>query len=829
MKPLRSIRRRLCLAAVAGGLFLGSASGQAPFGPPRPGAAPDGMPAPALPAPGAEEDGGKSSIFARAKISDAPVEIWVKEYAAHTGRTLLQGPGLPSAMISLHIPDGVELTLDEYLHAIESVLSMHGIALLRVRDKFLKVVPNAKAIQEAPPITVARSDDKPPDSDELVSQMISLKHINIAEAQKSIDFLKHPHGQVQLFERINSMLVTDSQANINRILEIIGYVDQPAESREEPIIVPIYNAKASEIKQKLEEIIADHQAAQKQQSTTPRARQSGPPGVVRPTLPGVIRAKAESAPEVTREELIEMAERGALRGNVKIVADDRTNTLIFITRPENMQFFEKIVEVLDVPTEPDITVRVLRLEYADAKSVETTLNSLIGGAKSDKAGGDTRAVAARGEGEAGRSAALREFVRQRQDGAAPAEPGKSKIGELSAENIKILADERTNALIVMAAPSDMLAILEIIRDMDIMLSQVMIEAVIIQVDLDDNVSSGVQWVQRSIIAYQREQNGSRDPIGAFAGSAGAGRTARDATSLTSLGAWSSTAGLTAYFTHFGLNMDAVLSMLASDSRTQVLSAPVIVTTDNTEATLTSSSQKYFLKGSTVDQFGNVRPETEIRDIGLDLTVTPHINEQRNVMMEIDQKVSDEGAPQTISEELGEFPTTVTRSFKASIAVRDRESIVLGGLVRNSRQTSRSGVPLLQRIPLLGWLFRSSSDRDQRAEVVVFVTPYVLDTPEDIAAESERRKESLNIEGLWLRSWSGSRLADPPDADAAGERREERFGVRGVRGDLRRAPAEESGPAPESEAAPKGELDPATIEFMRLQEERVEENVTEVEP
>jgi len=826
MNPLRSTHHRLCLAAAAGILLLGAASGQAPFGPPRPGAGPAAMPP--LPSPGGGEAATESALFARAKISDAPVDLWIKEYAAHTGRTLLQGPGLPSTTISLHIPDGVELTLDEYLHAIESVLSMHGIALLRIGDKFLKVVPNAKAIQEAPPITMARPDDKPPDSDELVSQMIALKHIDIAEAQKSIDFLKHPHGQVQLFERINSILITDSQANVNRIVEIIGYVDQPAESREEPIVVPIYNAKASEIKQKLEEIIADHQATQKQ-SSAPRAKQTGQPGVVRPTLPGVIRAKAQDQPEATKQELIEMAERGALRGNIKIVADDRTNTLIFITRPENMQFFEKIVEVLDVPTEPDITVRVIRLEYADAKSVEATLNSLIGGTKSEKAGGDGRTVAARGEGEAGRSAALREFVRQRQESTEPAAPGKSKIGELSAENIKILADERTNALIIMAAPSDMLAILEIIRDMDIMLSQVMIEAVIIQVDLDDNVSSGVQWVQRSLIAYQRRQNGSRDPIGAFAGSAGAGRTARDATTLSSLGAWSSTAGLTAYFTHFGLNMDAVLNMLASDSRTQVLSAPVIVTTDNTEAVLTSSSQKYFLKGSTVDQFGNVRPETEIRDIGLDLTVTPHINEQRNVMMEIDQKVSDEGAPQTISEELGEFPTTVTRSFKASIAVRDRESIVLGGLVRNSRQTSRSGVPLLQRIPLLGWLFRSSSDRDQRAEVVVFVTPYVLDTPEDIAAESERRKESLNIEGLWLRSWSGSRLADPPDADAAGERREERFGVRGVRGDLRRAPAEESGPAPESEAAPKGELDPATIEFMRLQEERVEENVTEVEP
>jgi general secretion pathway protein D len=215
-----------------------------------------------------------------------------------------------------------------------------------------------------------------------------------------------------------------------------------------------------------------------------------------------------------------------------------------------------------------------------------------------------------------------------------------------------------------------------------------------------------------------------------------------------------------YFRHFGLSLDAIVNMLQSDSRTQILSSPVIVTEDNTEAVLSSSAQKYFLKGSTVDQFGNVRPETEIRDIGLDLTVKPHINEQGAVMMEISQKVSDEGAPQKISDELGEFPTTQTRSFKASITVQNGETIVLGGLVRKSRLRSNAGIPLLSSIPLFGRLFSAKSDSKSRSEVVVFVTPYVLNTGEQIREESARRKEALDIKGLWRRGWSGSRLADP---------------------------------------------------------------------
>ena len=208
-----------------------------------------------------------------------------------------------------------------------------------------------------------------------------------------------------------------------------------------------------------------------------------------------------------------------------------------------------------------------------------------------------------------------------------------------------------------------------------------------------------------------------------------------------------------------MGLDAIVTMLKSDTRTRILSSPVIVTTDNTEAVLSSSQQKYFLKGSTVDQFGNVRPETEIKDIGLDLKVTPHINERGAVMMEITQSLSDEGAPQVIAE-LGEFPTTQTRNFEASITVQDRETIVLGGLVRNSRVKTRTGVPIVGSIPLVGRLFRSDSSSVARSEVVVFITPYVVDTPDDISGESARRKEALNVQGLWPSEWSGSKLGKP---------------------------------------------------------------------
>jgi type II secretory pathway component GspD/PulD (secretin) len=204
-------------------------------------------------------------------------------------------------------------------------------------------------------------------------------------------------------------------------------------------------------------------------------------------------------------------------------------------------------------------------------------------------------------------------------------------------------------------------------------------------------------------------------------------------------------------------------MVKTDTRTHILSTPVIVTTDNTEGKISSSQEKYFLKGNTVDQWGNSRPETEIKPIGLEMTVTPHINKSRNVMMEITQEVSDAGTDQPI-EGLGSWPTTMKRSFVASIAVKDRETIVLGGLVRNYKKKEKSMVPLLGEIPLLGRLFRYDTENDTRSEVVVFITPYVMDTPGEIADESGRRKDSLNISDIWQKGWSASKLATDPGGE-----------------------------------------------------------------
>ncbi len=714
------------------------------------------------------------------KFNAAPLEQVLQFYSDLTGRTLLQAPSI-NATVTLRSQS--ELTIPEAMQAIKTVLSMNNVGLVEVGEKFVKVVPIASVQVEGLTIqTNTWQQVRHPENDELISEIVPLKFIDPAEALKAIQGLIHSYGKILTLERINSLMIADTTININRIKEVLEQIDQPIELKEKINIIRIRYAKASEIKARLEEIIADQK--DKDKTSIKSLRDSGPPGVnttpaVPAIIPGVIRARptmptaagAAAVTEATADEI------SMIRGNVKVIADDRTGMLIIITRIENMPLFEQIVNALDVATAPDVSVRMVRLEYADSEVVAAMLNTLIGAAASatkdqTKTPAATPTPGMPGQtsqpAEPAKSSPLQEYLQQQREAAAlaPTRTGdtKTKIGQLSAENIRILADKRSNGLIIMASANDMAAILDILKSMDVMLSQVLIEAVILSVNLDDKMQSGVDWVQRSLIAYSQKSDGSRNPLFAFAGGGGGGTASpQDATAFNST--FAAGQGLTYYFTHFGLNLDAVVHWASSDSRTRVLDSPVILTTDNKVAKIDVSSQKYVYKGTSYQAISGTAnyqsvPNVDLQKVGLTLSVTPHINQKKFVVMEIDQKIDSFGEVQTIAGQ-GDWPTINSREMSASIAVRSGETIILGGLVEKTKTLTHNKIPILGDIPLLGIPFRSSSDDNARQEVVVFITPRVLDSPEEIEAESHRRKNATDAGGLWEKGWSNSKLADPP--------------------------------------------------------------------
>jgi general secretion pathway protein D len=695
-------------------------------------------------------------------LKDAQLDVLLDRYSELTGRTMIKAPGVAATFT---FKAQSKLTRAEMIQAMDSLLSMNNITLVPLGSRFYRVVQTEKAATEGLAIQKETPEGGQPDSDALVSQMVTLKYLEMEDATTIVQAMLHGFGKAQRFDRINSLLVTETSANLKRIYEILEMVDQPTQLEVETRVIPIKYAKASEIAARLNELVTDSQGEKKEE-----VAQVAQPAALR-RAPNMIRARQPvatepaAAPDTTAAIEAAMAARGIIQGKVKILADERTNILIILSKPSNFIFIDKIVEALDVPVDPEVSVQVIALEFADAEEMAGLLNDFIGAAKSES---DTAAPKTEGDEATTdtRAKALEDYVKARAAAAdrvrqAAGETAVSKIGQLS-PNTKILADKRTNTLLLMGTKGDIAALQEIVKKVDIMLAQVLIEAVILEVNLNNNTAYGVSWLQKSMTAYSQKTAGAnggvslRDPIASWGGNFGKNSfstTAGD-TITRAMGGGS---GLNYFFTFADLNLDMVLDMVASSGEGRVLATPVILTTDNTEATINSGQQIPIRTGDTTSG-GTIQSDYEYKDVGIILKVKPRINPSRYVTLEITQTADTLGDSVDVGNN-GKMTSINKREMTASISVPSRSTIVLGGLVQTDYQNSNTRVPILGSIPLLGALFRSEDTTRHRTELLVLITPYVLMTPDEARIETERLHHASNVAAEdWYRGWSDSSLA-----------------------------------------------------------------------
>ena len=700
------------------------------------------------------------------KLSNASLDVLLDEYYAPlTGRTMIKAPGVAG---TFNFKAREKLTKAEMIQAMDSLLSMNNLALVPLGERFYRVVQIDKAPTEG--LAIQREGLPPgPDSDALVSQLIPLKYLEMEDANTIVQSMLHGFGKVQRFDRISSLLVTETATNLKRIHEILEMVDQPTELKVETRVYEIKHAKASDIAARLNELVSDSQGEKKEevaQVAQPAAAVRRPASMIRArpaTAPEPAPASADTAAALEAA----MAEKGILSGKVKVLADERTNIIIVISRPSNFTFFDKIVAVLDRPVDPEVIVQVVALEFADAEEMAGLLNDFIGAAKSES---DTAAPAATGDAATAdaRAQALDAFVRARAAAAdrvrqAAGAEAASKIGQLSA-NTKILADKRTNTLLLMGTTGDVAALQDVVKKVDIMLAQVLIEAVILEVNLNNKVGYGVNWLQKSMTAYSQRTAGAnggvslRQPVASWGGSFGnRDFSAASGDAITRASSEALSSGLSYFFTFADLNIDMVLDMVASSGEGRVLATPVILTTDNTEATINSGQQIPIRTGDTTSG-GTIQSDYEYKDVGIILKVKPRINPSRYVTLEITQSADTLGDPVEVGNN-GKMYAINKREMTASISVPSRSTIVLGGLVQTGYQNSNTRVPILGSIPLLGGLFRSEDTSRTRTELLVLITPYVLMTPAEARQETERLHRSSNVAAEdWYRGWSDSSLA-----------------------------------------------------------------------
>ncbi|QHI70460.1 type II secretion system secretin GspD [Tichowtungia aerotolerans] len=698
-------------------------------------------------------------------FADSPLEMLVDFYNEWVGRTLIIQADL-SPTISLKFS---KLTKKEAMQAIETVLAMNGVALVPMGEKFLKVVPIDSARQEGMSIKPFDPEESYVPADQLISQIIPLRYVVFTDVQAVVQHLIHGYGKIQSLERINSILITDTSANIARIVEVLAMLDQPLEQIE-PRIYQLNHAKADDIASKLKELVEAAQPSTTKQEVVAAAR----------TIPGVIRApttKTVAVPGSSAGDETQM-----IQGEVKFVSDERTNILIVFSKQANFDFFDRIIKVLDVPVDPEVVVETINLEYAEASEISGILNEFVGAAQADE---ETKKAQTGDTAESGSSRSLNDVVAQRASAKREiSAAAKTAIGRLS-EDTKILSDERTNSLLLMGNKGDVEALKSVIARLDVMLQQVMIEAVIISVGLDDSIQSGIQWVYqnqpgygdvrykkeiRDVTTYDNNNNPIITPTVFEVPEYVEGKLNRTGFDADDLADNMVGGALTYYGLFPEINLETIISAAKSDSNARVLSTPVVLTTDNTEATITIADERPVITSSinsgssSVNNGYSARATYEYKTIGIDLTVTPRINPKNFVLMEINQSADDVGGNVTVDG--NEVPIIQKREITATVGVKDKETIILGGLVRKSNSESATKIPLLGDIPLLGWLFSSHSKSDDRQELVVLLTPYVLNNPEEAQAETIRRFESSDSKNSeWPRGWSLSELAnDEPEKE-----------------------------------------------------------------
>lgn len=432
----------------------------------------------------------------------------------------------------------------------------------------------------------------------------------------------------------------------------------------------------------------------------------------------LIPVRASEPKDLARElaEVFSTSDDGALAGMLKFIPNERLNAILAIsTQPSYLDQARKWVERLDNPeaTGGD-QLFVYNVQNRPAKELAQVLNSFLSGTSSNQDSGGlvqpgATAVVSRTEADGQDNATTRQ-----NSFGAPSIPDDRAAG--SNNNTRVVADDGNNSLLIYASPTEFQRIGNLLERLDLMPSQVMIEATIAEVTLNDELSYGLRWFfenAESQITFSDANNGAVAP---------------------------SFPGFSYLFT--GNDAKVALSAISSITDVKVVSSPTLMVLDNRTARLQVGDQVPVATQSAVNI---ANPNTPIvnsvtfRDTGVILDITPRVNDSGMVVLEIGQEVSSVRSTTTSGID---SPTIQQRRIDTTVAIHDGDSLALGGLIEDSRNVTSAGVPFLEKIPLLGEAFKSKTKKVKRTELLILITPRIVRDRDEARAATEEFRERL---------------------------------------------------------------------------------------
>lgn len=591
-----------------------------------------------------------------------------------TGKIVLRRQDISPAKINFN-SRGQSFTKQEAVLALESLLTLNGIMLTDMGGRFMKAVPATDVNRHVPQMLAGSTLDMDA-SQQIYAKLFKLDFLNAEQVSGTlIQPLLSQNSSFIPFPKSNALLITDALINLQRIETILKEADQPETLREELKFIKLDFIQANEAQQQIEQLI------------------QGPL-------------------------------KSYLEGNTSVSADERTNQLILVTHPGNVPIIMDVVSNIDVDAAPLTSSEVFQLRQAKAEEVVPIIEQIITG---QREGREKDAEITR-EDQGNQNNNNNQANNPNINNQANPNTTTTRIsaGIVSDTNaslqfsnfVGLSADERTNSIVAYGTQQDLKTIAELIEKIDIPLPQVLIEAVITQVNLNEKQTSGLDELS---LTYNNVTKQVTDLIIGTSGGI-------SITSLTAVGGGTVPPGYD-FNDPSNFALSSAITPSNTDSDTRTLSAPRIIVSHNEEGIINVSRSQPIITSSLssgVSTTLNTRSSVEFRDIGIQLTVTPLIGADGTVQMVIEQTV--ENVIETVLIDGNEQPVIGKREATSTVSVQNGQIIVLGGLQENTGTEGNSYFPLIGRLPIVKNILGGSSEDYERSEIIIFIRPTVLINP-----------------------------------------------------------------------------------------------------
>ena len=577
------------------------------------------------------------------------IPIFIKFISELTGKNFVIDKGV-RGKVTIISPN--KITVDEAYKVFESVLEVHGFTTIP-SGNIIKIVPAASARTKNVETRLRRgaaldSEDK------VVTQLIPLRYAEPDELKKLFAPFISKSSVMVSYPPTRTLIVTDVQSNIKRLLSIARAIDVEGVG-EEISVIPLEYASAGPLAKSLNSVFERRAVKQK--------RTAGPQTVT------------------------------------KIVADERTNSLVVVSSEDDAAKIRKLVKLLDKEApRGQGDIHVFYLQHANAEELTKVLTAIPSKKKSEK-----------------------------NKGKAP----------ILSKDARIVADQATNSLVIMADPDDYLVLEEVIQKLDIPRMMVFIEALFMEVNVEKDFNLGVEWQGIKTFSYDGKN------AGAFAGSSPSTFTTLGGIAKGALPKGFSMGVISEAINIAGVefpNLAAVVNAYQQDRDVHILSTPQILTTDNEEAEImVGKNVPYQVRQETTDAQLNYS-SYEYKDVGVTLKITPQISQERFVRLKIFEEVTrlvDDSVLNTTGR-----PETWKRMAQTTVIVKDASTVVIGGLIGDETTSTDYKVPCLGDLPLLGFFFKGTSKNRQKTNLFIFLTPRIIQNPSEARKIYLDKKEQI---------------------------------------------------------------------------------------